>query len=213
VVEEGASAYLPERHSLKALREAVQDCRGCDLYRDATQAVFGEGPAKARLMLVGETPGDREDIEGEPFVGPAGGLLRKALVDAGIEARETYLTNAVKHFKWRPRGTRRIHDKPSWSEIRACGHWLGLELEAVRPTLVVCLGATAAQSLLGRTARVGQLRGSPVELPDGGQALVTIHPSAILRAEDRDEMRAGLLADLKLARKLAGLQRTKIAKS
>jgi DNA polymerase len=164
-------------------------------------------------MLVGEQPGDQEDRAGRPFVGPAGRLLRELLAEAGIDAERVYVTNAVKHFKWRPRGTRRIHDKPSWSEVQACGHGLGLELEAVRPALVVCLGATAAQSLLGRTARVGVLRGSPVELPGGGRALVTIHPSAVLRADDRDALRAGLLADLKLARRLAAPQRTKIAKS
>jgi uracil-DNA glycosylase len=203
---------MSPRVALARLREEAASCTRCPLYANATQTVFGEGRTRG-MMLVGEQPGDQEDLAGKPFVGPAGRLLRELLGEAGIDAERVYVTNAVKHFKWRPRGTRRIHDKPSWSEIRACGHWLGLELEAVRPTLVVCLGATAAQSLLGRTARVGQLRGSPVELPDGGQALVTIHPSAILRAEDRDEMRAGLLADLKLARRLAGLQRTKIAKS
>jgi DNA polymerase len=164
-------------------------------------------------MFVGEQPGDQEDRAGKPFVGPAGRLLRDLLEEAGIDAQRVYVTNAVKHFKWRPRGTRRIHDKPSWSEIQACAHWLGLERAAVRPTLVVCLGATAAQSLFGRTARVGELRGSAIELPEGGQALVTIHPSAVLRADDRDEMRAGLLADLKLAHTLAGSQSTKIAKS
>jgi uracil-DNA glycosylase len=203
---------MSPRVALTRLREEAASCTRCPLYANATQTVFGEGRTRG-MMLVGEQPGDQEDLAGKPFVGPAGRLLRQLLGEAGIDAERVYVTNAVKHFKWRPRGTRRIHDKPSWSEIQACGHWLGLELEAVRPTLVVCLGATAAQSLLGRTARVGQLRGSPVELPDGGQALVTIHPSAILRADDRDEMRAGLLADLKLARRLAGLQRTKIAKS
>jgi uracil-DNA glycosylase family protein len=203
---------MSPRTSLARIREEAAACTRCPLYANATQTVFGEGRAGS-IMLVGEQPGDQEDRAGRPFVGPAGRLLRELLDEAGIDARQVYVTNAVKHFKWRPRGTRRIHDKPSWSEISACGHWLGLELEAVRPTLVVCLGATAAQSLLGRTARVGQLRGSAVELPGGGQALVTIHPSAVLRAEDRDEMRAGLLADLKLARKLARPQRTKVAKS
>jgi DNA polymerase len=164
-------------------------------------------------MLVGEQPGDHEDLEGRPFVGPAGRLLRALLDEAGIDERAVYVTNAVKHFKWRPRGTRRIHDKPSWSEVRACGHWLGLELQAVEPSLVVLLGATAAQSLLGRSARVGALRGAPVELPDGLRGLVTIHPSAVLRAENRDELRAGLLADLELARELGSAQSTKLAKS
>jgi DNA polymerase len=166
-------------------------------------------------MLVGEQPGDQEDRAGRPFVGPAGRLLRELLAEVGIEDDRVYVTNAVKHFKWRPRGTRRIHDKPNWSEIRACGHWLGLELEAVRPALVVCLGATAAQALFGRSARVGELRGSPLELPDGQTALVTIHPSAVLRADaDRATRRAELLTDLELARKLASeRQRVKTAKS
>jgi uracil-DNA glycosylase family protein len=152
-------------------------------------------------MLVGEQPGDQEDLAGRPFVGPAGRLLRELLDEAGLGDERIYLTNAVKHFKWRPRGTRRIHDKPSWSEVNACGHWLEQELVAVGPALVVCLGATAAQALLGKSARVGALRGSPVELPSGVPALVTIHPSAVLRAgEDRQARRGELLADLELAK-------------
>jgi uracil-DNA glycosylase family protein len=201
---------LSRAPSLARLRREAAGCTRCPLYANATQTVFGEG-ARGGMLLVGEQPGDQEDRAGRPFVGPAGRLLRELLAEAGIEQDAVYVTNAVKHFKWRPRGTRRIHDKPSWSEVQACSHWLGQELEAVRPSLVVCLGATAAQSLLGRTARVGALRGSPVELPDGRRALVTIHPSAVLRAENREELRAGLLADLELARKLA--QRTKVAKS
>jgi uracil-DNA glycosylase family protein len=196
--------------SLARVRREAAGCTRCPLYANATQTVFGEG-ARDGMLLVGEQPGDQEDRAGRPFVGPAGRLLRELLGEARIDEHDVYVTNAVKHFKWRPRGTRRIHDKPSWSEVQACSHWLGLELEAVRPSLVVCLGATAAQSLLGRTARVGALRGAPVELPDGLPALVTIHPSAVLRAENRDELRAGLLADLELARKLA--QRTTVAKS
>jgi DNA polymerase len=165
-------------------------------------------------MFVGEQPGDHEDRAGRPFVGPAGRLFRELLAEAGIDDDSIYVTNAVKHFKWRPRGTRRIHDKPSWSEIRACGHWLGLELEVVRPALVVCLGATAAQSLLGRSARVGELRGKPLQLPEGQTALVTMHPSAVLRADaDRATRRADLLADLELARELAAAQSVKTAKS
>ncbi|HEX3360838.1 MAG TPA: UdgX family uracil-DNA binding protein [Solirubrobacterales bacterium] len=187
MAEEGASAYLPERRSLKALREAVQDCRGCDLYRDATQAVFGEGPAKARLMLVGETPGDREDIEGEPFVGPAGGLLRKALVDAGIGVEETYLTNAVKHFKWRPRGKRRLHVTPRVGEVNACHPWVAAEVTAVKPEAVVALGATAARSLFGTEVKVTRDRGKPLESDLAPLALVTVHPSAVLRAGDERE--------------------------
>jgi DNA polymerase len=148
----------------------------------------------------------------QAFVGPAGRLLRELLEEVGIAEESTYFTNAVKHFKWRPKGTRRIHDKPNWSEITACGHWLGLELEAVRPSLVVCLGATAAQALLGKSARVGALRGSPVELPGGEPALVTIHPSAVLRAgEDRDALRAELREDLELARKLLVRERKRAA--
>ena len=197
--------------SLAAMRREAATCTRCPLYANATQTVFGEG-RKGGIMLVGEQPGDHEDREGRPFVGPAGRLLRQLLAEAGIDEGGTYVTNAVKHFKWRPRGTRRIHDKPNWSEVQACGHWLTLELAAVRPTLVVCLGATAAQSLFGRSARVGALRGAPHELPGGLTTLVTIHPSAVLRADDRDEMRAGLLADLELARELAD-QSTKVAKS
>ncbi len=164
--------------------------------------MFGEGETGG-MMLVGEQPGDVEDKAGRPFVGPAGRLLRELLEEAEIAEEDVYVTNAVKHFKWRPKGKRRIHDKPSWSEIRACSHWLDLELEAVQPALVVCLGATATQTLLGRTARVGALRGKPVELADRRPALVTIHPSAVLRArEDRAEARAGLLEDLELAHRL-----------
>jgi uracil-DNA glycosylase len=187
--------------SLRALREEAAGCRRCDLWKVGTQTVFGEG-AVGGLMFVGEQPGDVEDREGHPFVGPAGKLLRELLEEAGIAEDSVYVTNAVKHFKWRPAGKRRIHDKPNWTEIKACGHWLSLELAAVRPALVVCLGATAAQALLGRSARVGVLRGKPVELEDGTPALVTIHPSAVLRAGDaRAERRGELLEDLELARK------------
>ena len=154
-------------------------------------------------LLVGEQPGDVEDRAGRPFVGPAGRLLRELLEEAALPEDWVYVTNAVKHFKWRAAGKRRIHDKPSWSEIRACGHWLGLELEAVRPVLVVCLGATAAQALLGRTAQVGRLRGQTLELEGGVPALVTLHPSAVLRAGDERELRrAELLEDLRRARRL-----------
>jgi uracil-DNA glycosylase len=203
---------MSRRPSLAGLRRDAAGCTRCPLYANATQTVFGEGRVKS-MMFVGEQPGDQEDRAGRPFVGPAGRLLRDVLAEAGIDPRRVYVTNAVKHFKWRPRGTRRIHDKPSWSEVRACGHWLGLELEAVRPTLVVCLGATAAQALFGRDARVGALRGEALELPGGQPALVTIHPSAVLRSDDRDELRAGLLADLELARELADAQTTNVAKS
>ena len=188
--------------SVPQLRREAADCRRCPLWQLGTQTVFGEGETGG-MMLVGEQPGDVEDKAGRPFVGPAGRLLRELLEEAEIAEEDVYVTNAVKHFKWRPKGKRRIHDKPSWSEIRACSHWLDLELEAVQPELVVCLGATATQTLLGRTARVGALRGKPVELADGRPALVTIHPSAVLRAgEDRAEARAGLLEDLELAHRL-----------
>jgi DNA polymerase len=155
-------------------------------------------------MLIGEQPGDVEDRKGRPFVGPAGALLRELLEEAGIAAESAYLTNAVKHFKWRPSGKRRIHDKPNAPEIRACGHWLELELATVGPELVVCLGATAAQALFGRSARVGALRGRPHAVTPGLEAVVTLHPSAVLRAGDaREERRAELLADLELAAELA----------
>ena len=168
-------------------------------------------------MLVGEQPGDVEDREGKPFVGPAGRLLREVLEELGIRDDHVYVTNAVKHFKWRPAGKRRLHDKPNWTEVKACQHWLTLELAFVRPSLVVCLGATAAQSLLGKSARVGQLRGKLLELEDGTPALVTIHPSAVLRAGDERELRrAELVADLTVARDTvaeAGGQISKTAKS
>ena len=185
--------------ALGRLRDEAASCTRCPLYANATQTVFGEGRT-AGLMLVGEQPGDVEDRRGHPFVGPAGTLLRELLDEAGIAAEDVYLTNAVKHFKWRPSGRRRIHDKPNASEIRACGHWLELELVAVAPELVVCLGATAAHALFGRSARVGELRGRPHAISPGLPALVTIHPSAVLRAgEARDERRADLLGDLRLA--------------
>jgi uracil-DNA glycosylase family protein len=196
------STLVTRERELDAVRQDAADCRRCDLYRTATQTVFGEGGAKATLMLVGEQPGDAEDERGRPFVGPAGQLLRDVLAEVGIEKRRLYVTNAVKHFKWRPQGKRRIHDKPNWSEIRACDHWLRLELTLVRPRLVVCLGATATQALLGRSARVTALRGKILDSPELDQPMVvTIHPSAVLRAgERRHEMRAELVSDLTVAR-------------
>jgi uracil-DNA glycosylase len=186
--------------TLRELRREAADCRRCDLWKLGTQTVFGEGATRG-LMFVGEQPGDVEDQEGRPFVGPAGRLLRELLDEVGIPEKNVYVTNAVKHFKWRPAGKRRLHDKPNWTEIRACSHWLDLELATVRPALVCCLGATAAQALLGRSARVGQLRGQRLELENGLPALVTLHPSAVLRAGDsRKERRAELLEDLELAR-------------
>ena len=196
------STVATRSRDLDAVRRDAADCRRCELFRKATQTVFGEGRAGARLMLVGEQPGDAEDEEGRPFVGPAGVLLREILAEVGLDERELYVTNAVKHFKWRPKGTRRIHDKPNWSEIRACDHWLRLELALVGPSLVVCLGATAAQALVARDARVTALRGRLLEVPDLEQpALVTVHPSAVLRAgERRRELRAQLAEDLAIAR-------------
>jgi DNA polymerase len=197
----------PSPRSLARLREEAETCTRCPLFERATQTVFGEGRT-SRLMLVGEQPGDVEDRVGRPFVGPAGSLLREVLAEVGIDPDDAYVTNAVKHFKWRPAGRRRIHYKPNWTEIKACGHWLELELAAVRPELVVCLGATAAQAVFGRTARVGAMRGRSHPLTPHMRALVTIHPSAVLRAgEARDERRAELVADLELAREQLGGRR------
>jgi DNA polymerase len=196
----GAEEYVPDKGGLTGLRKAVQDCRGCDLYRDATQAVFGEGPAKARVVLVGETPGDQEDKQGHPFVGPAGKLLDRALEEAGIDRAETYVTNAVKHFAFTERGKRRIHQKPGRTEVVACRPWLLAELDTVRPDLVVLLGATAAQSLLGTGFRVTKERGRVVELPDRAErAVATVHPSAVLRSDDREAAYRDLVADLRSA--------------
>jgi uracil-DNA glycosylase len=185
--------------SLAVLRREATGCRRCDLWKLGTQTVFGHGKTKG-LMLVGEQPGDVEDREGKPFVGPAGTLLRELLDEVGIDHDDVYLTNAVKHFKWRPKGTRRLHDKPSWTEVKACYHWLANELAAVDPAFVVCLGATAAQALLGKDARVGKLRGQILALETGIPAIVTIHPSAVLRAgEERELRRAELATDLAFA--------------
>jgi DNA polymerase len=197
--ESGAEEYLPRGRSLRKLRAAVQDCHGCELYREATQAVFGEGPAKARLMLVGETPGDHEDLAGEPFVGPAGGVLRKALDAAGIDVDDAYLTNAVKHFKWRPRGKRRLHQAPRVGEMNACRPWLEAEVDAVGPEAIVALGATATRSLFGTKVKVMKDRGTLLESDLAPLAAVTIHPAAVLRAgDDRADAFDSLVADLKL---------------
>ncbi len=182
-----AADFLPATLSLPTLREAARGCRGCELYRLGTQTVFGEGLREAPVMLVGEQPGDQEDIQGRPFVGPAGKLLDRALIEAGIDRSRTYVTNAVKHFKWEPRGKRRIHQKPTWAELTACRPWLDAELAVVKPRVLVCLGATAAQALLGRQFRVTRQRGQLVPSPLAEHVTATIHPSAILRA--RDEQR------------------------
>jgi DNA polymerase len=180
-----AQAFLPERLSMKALRAASAGCKGCALYRYATQTVFGEGAARAWLMFVGEQPGDEEDRSGHPFVGPSGKLLRKAMHDAGITARDAYITNAVKHFKFIERGKRRIHAKPKVAEIRACEPWLEAEIAVVRPQLVVALGATAAQTLLGSAFRLTKHRQELIP-SKWGPVVATMHPSSILRAPDSE---------------------------
>jgi DNA polymerase len=185
---DSAADLVPSRPTLPNLREAAADCRACPLWEGATQTVFGAGGRNSTAMFVGEQPGDREDREGAPFVGPAGRLLDEALQLAGIDRRAAYVTNAVKHFKWEPRGKRRIHAKPNWSELAACRPWLEAELAVVRPRALVCLGATAAQSLLGRTFRVTQQRGEWIQSDLAEYVTATIHPSAILRQRD-DESR------------------------
>ncbi len=186
--ERSAAEWLPKLPTLPNLREAARGCRGCDLYKRATQTVFGEGRRGARLMLIGEQPGDKEDVAGRPFVGPAGGLLDKALAEAGIPRDDVYVTNAVKHFKWEPRGKRRIHKKPNAMEIAACRPWLDAELDQVRPEVIVCLGATAAQAILGKSFKLTQHRGEFVPSPIAPYVLATVHPSSILRSPD-DETR------------------------
>ena len=201
---------LPPRPSLPTVRDISRGCKACDLYKRGTQTVFGEGPSKAEIMLVGEQPGDAEDLAGHPFVGPAGRLLDRALEEAGIERSRVYVTNVVKHFKWEPRGKRRIHAKPNAGEIGACRPWLETEIALVKPRALVCLGATAAQALLGRLFKVTQQRGTFVESPLAPLVSATVHPSSILRAPDdesrRNEMRA-FVADLrKIAKKIGALR-------
>jgi uracil-DNA glycosylase len=194
-----AAPFLPARRTLTSLRDAVQSCRGCPLHANATRAVFGEGASRADVMLVGEQPGDQEDLAGAPFVGPAGKLLDRALDEAGIDRDEAYVTNAVKHFKWKARGPRRIHDKPSWTETVACRPWLEAEVACVRPRALVLLGATAAQSVLGKGFKVTQERGKPLDCGLAGLVIATIHPSAVLRSTDREAMFRGLVDDLRVA--------------
>jgi DNA polymerase len=195
--------HVPPSAGLEAARREAEGCRACDLWERATQTVFGEGREKASLMLVGEQPGDREDVEGRPFVGPAGRLLDGALEEAGIDRERVFISNVVKHFKWRPSGKRRLHERPNAAEVRACRPWLNLELEIVQPDLLVCLGATAAQAIIGRDFRITERRGEVLPPLDGGPpVLATFHPSAILRArtpEDRERSMAGLVADLSTA--------------
>jgi len=195
-------ALIARKRSLGGLRRAAAECRGCSLWRDATQVVFGEGPDTARLMLVGEVPGDLEDRQGHPFVGPAGGLLRRALSESGIEPAEIYMTNAVKHFKWKARGKRRIHQTPSKLEVEACRPWLEAELGRVEPEGVGLLGATAAKALLGPSFKVSKQRGELLEVDFAAYAVASFHPSAILRGpeEDRRTAFADLVSDLELLR-------------
>jgi uracil-DNA glycosylase len=205
--QEGAALFVPKDRTLSVMREAVQKCHGCDLYRNATQAVFGEletgteiQQPKVAIMMIGEQPGDREDREGRPFVGPAGKLLDRCLAEAEIDRRKVYVTNTVKHFKWEPRGKLRIHKKPSMREIHACRPWLEAELEAVRPELIVCLGAVAAQSLLGSKFKITQSHGEVQKTEGLPPIIATLHPSAILRArseEDRDHDTRVFLEDLR----------------
>jgi DNA polymerase len=210
-----ATPFLPEGGGVPALRRAAADCRGCPLFRDATQTVFGSGAVPAPVLLLGEQPGDSEDRQGEPFVGPAGRVLARALDEAGIDPERTYITNAVKHFKFEraPQDKRRIHKPPSLREISACRPWLAAELDAVDPQVVVALGASAGKSVFGGSFRVGRRRGEPLPMPplapadpgdptrqepDGRTFLATIHPSAVLRADDRESVFAGLVADLRV---------------
>jgi uracil-DNA glycosylase len=198
-----AAEFLPARRTLAALRAAAADCRGCDLWKHATRTVFGEGGPDARVMLVGEQPGHEEDLAGRPFVGPAGRLLDRALQAAGIARGDAHVTNVVKHFKWEPAGKRRIHAKPNRMEIAACLPWLQAELDVVRPEALVCLGATAAQALLGPRFRVTRQRGQWVSSPWAPRVLATVHPSSILRAPDdatREREFDAFVADLAVVR-------------
>jgi uracil-DNA glycosylase len=201
-----AAAYLPERRSLTSLREAALECKACPLWQSGTQTVFGEGRKSARMLLVGEQPGDREDLEGRPFVGPSGRLLDEALEEAGIDRADVYVTNAVKHFKWNAQGKRRIHQKPNWSEISACRPWVEAELAVVKPLVLVCLGATAAQALLGGEVRVTRDRGRLLESDLAPAAIATVHPSSILRvrgSNEREREQTRFVADLRLAAEAA----------
>ena len=193
-----AAALIPPHPTIDRLRDAAEECRGCDLWENATQTVFGEGPGRARVLMVGEQPGDREDLEGHPFVGPAGRILDSALTAAGIARDDVYVTNAVKHFRWEARGKRRIHKKPSMEQVNACRPWLEAEIDLVGPEVVVCLGATAAQALLGRDFRVSRQRGEFVPSPGGPLLTATVHPSSILRAPDeaREAEMVAFVADL-----------------
>jgi DNA polymerase len=200
-------AQPPEKaRSVEQLRAAASTCQGCDLYLNATQTVFGEGEEHSRMMLIGEQPGDQEDLQGKPFVGPAGRLLERALDEAGIDRRRVYLTNAVKHFRWTRRGKRRLHEKPNAGQVRACRPWLEAEIKVVGPRMIVLLGATAAQSVMGPAFRVSKQRGEVLESSFGIPVVATVHPSSILRATDdesRDVAMAAFISDLRVAAKKA----------
>lgn len=201
-LQRSAADFLPQRQNLASLRRAADGCRGCDLYREATQTVFGEGSRASQMVLVGETPGDQEDLQGRPFVGPAGRLLDEALDAAGVDRRTVYVTNAVKHFRFEERGKRRLHKKPTARQIQACHPWLQAELRVIEPRVVVCLGATAAQALLGKDFRITQQRGELLPGPPAEWVMATHHPSAILRApekNDRVRKRNELIEDIQLA--------------
>jgi len=206
--ELSAADFFPERKSLKAFRDAAADCKGCDLWERGTQTVFGEGARRAQVVFIGEQPGHEEDLSGKPFVGPAGRLLDDALIEAGIDRSQTYVTNVVKHFKWEPRGKRRIHKKPNAREITACRPWLEAEISLVKPKVIVCLGATAAQALLGPRFKVTRQRGQFIESTLAPYIMATVHPSSILRVPDeetRHEEKRKFIEDLKrVARVLGG---------
>jgi len=204
----------PVVRSLSGLRKAENECHRCPLYRNATQAVPGEGPARAKVTLVGEQPGDKEDLAGKPFVGPAGRILDRALADAGIPRREAFVTNAVKHFKFEPRGKRRLHKKPNAYEIERCKWWFEQERAIVRPELIVALGATGARSVMGHAVTIGKLRGQALSLADGTRVVITVHPSALLRTQDDDARHAAYAAfvkDLKAAARLVFGKAKKVA--
>jgi uracil-DNA glycosylase family protein len=204
-LDDTAAPPVPERPTLPKLREAAAGCKACDLWKTGTQTVFGEGTRNAEIVFVGEQPGDKEDLAGRPFVGPAGRVLDEALEEAGIDRRLAYVTNAVKHFKWQGRGKRRIHQKPNAAELAACRPWLDAELSVVKPKVLVALGATAAQALLGRQFRVTKERGKPVESDLAPHVIATVHPSSILRQEteeERAEAMKAFVADLRVVARL-----------
>jgi uracil-DNA glycosylase family protein len=208
--ESSAADFLPAKRTLEALRDAARSCQGCELYKNATQTVFGEGPRKANVVFVGEQPGDQEDRQGHPFVGPAGRLLDRALAEAQIPREQAYVTNAVKHFKWIWRGKRRLHQKPAIRQVAACKPWLEAELETLRPKIVVCMGATAAQAVLGRAVPITKERGKFINSESGLPAFITIHPSAIYRHPSKEEQEKEyrrLVAEMKtVQRKLIRLK-------